>query len=376
MKKDYWYKFIFGLYTLSHTLGVILDKVTSRSGKEIIYYAYQQGLFMKHLCMMSLTVIVALVLTVNGTTVWAVEPDFDIYSVEQSVLSGKDYLMVASVSNPNNSSQSGNLSVKIGKQTSSGYSYNWEIVTVQITVNGNSTELYEYNFSTLLEGVEPGHYKAYGKFYYKDSYKVAYYEFDVLENQNPDPVDEPEQDSGGKDAKMFLKLLNNPVDVSFGDSTVVGVEMVSSGDVEKVRLVAYIDKPEKVAVDLSGKIIVNKYCYKDSGIEIRKVKGGANYVVALPLFIYDNCDLEMEGGMYRIVARDCVFLDGKWEYGKNKVYGYVNVSGFDRVRCTELLEKKIVEKESGSEVWREVGDRNGLFEKFVDIVRGYFSFKG
>ena len=107
-----------------------------------------------------------------------------------------------------------------------------------------------------------------------------------------------------------------------------------------------------------------------------EIKGGATYVVACPLFIYDNCDLKMEDGMYRIVARDCIFLDGKWEYGKNKVYGYVNVSGFDKVRCTELLEKKIVEKESGSEVWREVGERGGLFEKFVDIVRGYLSFKG
>ena len=323
--------------------------------------------------MMCLTIVCMLVITANGTSVWAVDPEFEIYSGESSVLYGYNHTLIAGITNPNNSSQSGNLTVKIGKQTSGSYLYEWILIdTVQITVDANSTYPYEFNFSTLLDGVEPGHYKAYGKFYYLDSYKVAYFEFDVLDNPGYGSGDSGEDSGsdGKKQAKIKMSVLNDPADVGFGDSTVIGVEFSAESDMDKVRLVAYTDKPDKIAVDLSGKRIVNKYCYKDTGVEIRGIDKGVKYVVGLPLFLYDNCDLKMDDGIYRIVARDCVFSDGKWVYGKNKVYSYVNVSGFDKVWCSDKLLRKI-EDVSQSE-WMIIAERKGVVDRIFGYLRRVF----
>ena len=271
--------------------------------------------------------------------------------------------------------------MKIGKQNSGSYSYDWIIIdTVQITVESNSTLRYEFNFSTLLEGVEPGHYKVYGKFYYLDTYKVAYLEFDVDENPDYDSdsggeENDSEEDSGSggkKIAKIKMDILNDPADAQFGGAGVVGIGFSADSRIERVRLVAYIDKPDKIAVDLSGKIIVNKYCYKDSGVEIRKVAGGVKYVVGLPLFLYDNCDMKMDDGVYRVVARDCVFVDGKWEYGKNRVFSSINVSGFNKGRCLDMFEMDMEEAVEGLGGWENIGERKGVVGRIVDFLRNRF----
>ena len=198
----------------------------------------------------------------------------------------------------------------------------------------------------------------------------------VPENSSEDESSEEDSSPGGKNkVKIEMKMLNDPADAQFGGIVVVGVGFIVDSMVERIRLAAYIDKPDKIAVDLSGNKIVNKYCYKDTGVEIRKVLGGVEYVAALPIFIYDNCDMKMKDGVYRVVARDCIFVDGKWEYGKNRVFGYVNISGFNKVRCLDIFEKNMEKAEDGLGEWENIEERKSVVDKIVDFLRNKFREK-
>lgn len=235
------------------------------------------------------------------------------------------------VLNENNFSINGNLSLKIGEYKEGKFYYADEKVLINQSFSFNNALM--INRSLELENFSTGLYKVYGRFYFNETYGWTSKKFAVATNAVT-------KNNTKKSEEVYLKV-DNVSSLSFGSISFIKAEFYAGNlSYERLRFIAYVSEPKKIANDLQEKTIYQSYCYADTGILVENISNYEEIYLTLPLILKSNCDLQYEEGFYTIVVRTCSFKDEKWYYSP-----FVNEIKAEIINKNETCDKKIEYKE-------------------------------
>lgn len=236
--------------------------------------------------------------------------------------------------NENNFSVGGNLTMKVGKFENGKYQYDESriLINQSLVSIGNNSAL-NLNETLGLGNFSEGLYKVYSRFYFNETYGWTSKKFAIATNAAI-------YNNVTKSKESYLKV-DNITSLSFGSFSFVKVKFYAgNSSYKKLKFVAYVSAPRKIANDLQEKTIYQSYCYADTAIMVENIDEYEDVYLTLPLILKSNCDLRYEEGIYTIVVRACTFKEEKWYYSP-----FVNEMEVEVINKNENCDKKIEYKE-------------------------------
>ncbi|MCK4968057.1 MAG: hypothetical protein KAS12_03290, partial [Candidatus Aenigmarchaeota archaeon] len=241
----------------------------------------------------------------------------------------------------NNTTVSGNLTLKIGKKRNSGsYNYKYFLNDLDSFSFVNYTA---FNFSWgILDDLIEGNYKAYARFTYlnETGIKKAY-------------------NSGNDFGKFYInglvdlgdpkiRILSVPNVMKFGETGLVLFNFSSNnGDYGDVRFVAYsskhlgMGKTQCISKDLdSSNLCTTPYnSIVAESYELKNMSRGSNMTLGIPIFLKDNCNKHYKNGLYKFYTKAFYFENDKWVESVKMDFN-LSVSGIIKDNCKTTTIKK------------------------------------
>ncbi len=241
----------------------------------------------------------------------------------------------------NSTNVSGNITLKIGREKSSGgYDYKYFLNDSDAFSFSNYTT---FNFSWVVpEDAIEGNYKAYSR-------------FDFLNETGS----EKEYNSGNTGGKFYIngledlgdsaiRIMSIPEIMKFGEMGVVLLNFSSNNDnYDSIRFVAYSSKhlstgkTQCVSKDLdSSNLCTTPYnsIFAES-YELKNVFRGVNMTLGVPVFLKDNCDKHYKNGKYKFYVKAFYFDGYKWRESAKTDFN-LSVSGIIKDNCKTTVIKK------------------------------------
>ncbi len=300
------------------------------------------------------------------TTVWMIAPEIALNIDAANINVGDIQTIYLDVVNPNNYIASGNLSIKIGRQTDAGpYEYLAENVIeseLVLNIEAGSTMNLSYNWSSA--GCMEGTYKVYVKFDYNGTYTTRYKTFGVIAGSNDTIPDDNETDDGGEQGgEEVLEIISVYETVDFGAISMIGVKYESGSEShDKLRVVGYVSGPKKVSNDLNGKTIYKSFCYANTGLELHDIHEDSTFFLNIPLAIKDNCDGAYDLGDYEVTVRACVHEDEAWVYYRDSA---LKKKRYIRIEENQRCDKDVSYCEECEEC-ADIGDAESFCADMID----------
>jgi hypothetical protein len=208
-------------------------------------------------------------------------------------------LISLSLVNKLNSSLEADLKLRLKRKLEDG----WEVVEeFSRSLHLASMSSKSLNFSWFASNCSiEGEYMVYARLRFLDKVRRRSKEFELRGLP----------DLGGPKLR-----LSAPHASRFGDFETILVDF-SSGNYgcggKRLRFVAYLWQPRRIAIDLDGSTIYRDFCEKNTVLEL-EVDRGQSILLALPLLLNPNCDAKYANGSYRGFVRACEWNGSDWVY--------------------------------------------------------------
>lgn len=225
------------------------------------------------------------------------------------------------------------LTLKIARNTSSGWNYKWYLASEEQKKVSNITLI---NYSWMIpEDFIIGNYKILATLEFMDDNYSSHHKYsDVLFFVN-----------GLEDLGEYnLSLVKHPDSMVFGGIENVLVRFDSNNyKVKNASFVAYIYEPRWASIDLNDNTLMTRPYEKNVAVRFDEIQRGTTTYIAMPLLSKRNCDDDYAEGTYKVKVRLYEDSDDILEETFN-----ITLSGRNEAMCPKTIIKSSTEKSSAS----------------------------